>query len=79
MTERPWKIRYVALAASAMIGLWAGLAHAEERRLPYEARTQRSCHHMQSSRHEWVREKEGGLSQSDCSLPVMPATAIDPT
>ena len=49
MTERPWKIRYVALAAGAMIGLWAGLAHAEERRLPYEARTQRSCHHMQSS------------------------------
>src|SRR3954447_8793922 len=29
---------------------------------------------MQSSRHEWVREKEDGLSQSDCSLPAMPAT-----
>src|SRR5690348_1271604 len=38
------------------------------------ARTQHSCHHMQSSRHEWVREKESGLSQSDCSLPAMLAT-----
>jgi hypothetical protein len=33
-----------------------------------EARTQHSCHHMQSSRHEWVRVKEGGLSQLDCKL-----------